>query len=163
MSLGRRQRQPSPRPGNAGDGPYLREQATAVAYTRKWHRVRDWGLEIAGLWDIVPAHQPNPRIAIVRAALVKDISDAEEAFERGIPLQYMKVTPGPTRIEGGLRRRVLVRIHTWIPDVLGEVGFSPQWIVAGHGMTARTASAAFNRYVRDYAMAVSRGIESRRL
>lgn len=113
--------------------------------------------------DELPTRQPsNDRITIRRAAMVYDLSDDEEAYNRGLGLESIDVPRGPTAEVGG-RRRVIIRMLTWIPDDPGGIAYSPQWIVTGHGLTAHSASASHARYVRGYANAVARGIESRRL
>lgn len=131
-------------------------------YAVRWHRVDDWAIEALSSWDIKRAPTRNPRIETIRGTNVRDLTDDEEAFERGIGLEEIEVDRGPSRDVGG-KRRVMMRLLTWIPDKVGGIAYAPQWIVAGHGMSAHAASAGLARYVRSYALAVSRGIESRRL
>ncbi len=57
----------------------------------------------------------------------------------------------------------MIRLYSWVVDKDNPIAHSPQWIIAGHGMSGLSASSALHRYVHSYAMAVSRGIESRRL
>jgi hypothetical protein len=104
----------------------------------------------------------DPRRRTAEGLLVRDIDDSEEAAERGIPLEQMELDDGPTREEGG-RRRVVVRLLTWLWDVRQRDAYKPQWGQFGTGLTAREASRAFNRYIREYQYAVMKGIESRRL
>lgn len=133
-------------------------------YAVRWHRVEDWAYTAFGVMDISVAPTKNPRIEAIRGQIVADLLDDEEAYERAVPLENFdeQVPRGPSREAGGTRR-VTIRLLTWIPDKIGGIAYAPQWIIAGHGMSAHAASASLARYIRSYALAVSRGIESRRL
>lgn len=135
---------------------------TVPKYAAKWHRVEDWALESLSLYDVTRAPSRDARIEAIRGQLVNDLSDDEEAYERAVGLEDIEIDRGPSGAVGG-KRRVMIRVLTWIPDKIGGIAYAPQWIVAGHGMSAHAASAALARYIRSYALAVSRGIESRRL
>lgn len=118
-----------------------------------------------GLADPFPiADHPNPRVAGWRGVTVNDVHDEEEAYERGTPLEVMSPLYGhaPNRQEGGYRR-VSIRLLTWVIDERRRSAYDPQWITAGWGMTAKSASDSYDRYVESYANAVDKGIESRRL
>lgn len=156
---------PGPRhPGRVGAAPFVAEQRAAERYTFGWHRVERWAHEVVGLMDELPPRPTgNDRIASVRASMVLDLADDEEAFERGLGLESVDVPMGPTADQSGGRRRVIIRMLTWVPDFNGAIAYNPQWIVTGHGMTPHAAAAAHARYVRDYVDAVKRGVESRRL
>lgn len=135
------------------------------AYVARWHAVDDWAraaCENLGDEDVfVPT---NPRVSGWRGQWVRDIDDEEEAFERGVPIHegIDIVPPGPKRDDGGTRR-VSIRLYTWTLDERHGAAYSPQWVTTGWGMSGRAATYAHYRYLKDYATAVSRGIESRRL
>ena len=136
------------------------------AYVRQWFRVEEWatfaGLDVG--WD--PADAPSPRSERVErrrsmpAGL--DLHDDEEAERVGIELAAVSIPPGPDQAAGG-RRRVVVRLYTWVVDQAAGVVYDGQWLTSGEAMSARAAAAAHGRYIRSYADAVSKGIESRRL
>lgn len=132
------------------------------SYATHWHKVDDWAGDSFGAMDVSRPPTKNPRIATLRGVLVNDILDDEEAYERAIGLESIQVPRGPSGAVGG-RRRVMIRLFTWVPDKIGGIAYAPQWIVAGHGMSAHSAAASLARYIRSYTLAVSRGIESRRL
>lgn len=116
------------------------------------------------LGDEDPFIPENPRVAGWRGSWVRDLDNEEEAFERGVPIHegIDIVPPGPDRDTGGTRR-VSIRLYTWTLDERHGAAYSPQWITTGWGMSGRSATLAHYRYLRDYALAVSRGIESRKL
>jgi hypothetical protein len=145
-------------------GSLLSEQRETLAYTRRWHHVHDWAVDVVtGMDDVTPANQPhNARLTLLRGALVYDLQDDEEAYERGIDLVDLYVPPGPRREDGGYRR-VIIRVLTWIPDDYGRIGYDAQWIVTGQGHTAHAATMRHRRFALAYAHAVDKGIESRRL
>lgn len=144
-------------------GEFLREQARATAYTREWHVTHDWALDVVSLMDEVPAPPSrNPRTMVVRGALVWDLDDDEEAYERGLPLEELDAPEGPYRVEGG-RRRVVIRAFTWEVDTRTRTAFKKQWNTVGSGFSGRSAWAALSRYVRAYAWALAHGLESRKL
>lgn len=134
-------------------------------YAHRWHLCDEWAraaCENLGDEDVfVPE---NPRVAGWRGQWVRDLDDEEEAFERGVPIHegIDVVPPGPGRDQGGTRR-VSIRLYTWTLDERHGAAYSPQWITTGWGMSARAATLAHYRYLKDYATAVSRGIESRKL
>lgn len=134
-------------------------------YPAKWHAVNDWAFEsLDNLgFDVESKPSRNPRVEIVRGSNILDIMDDEEAYARGVPLQDLDlVPPGPSRAKGGIRR-VNLRLFTWVLDRVGLIAYDPQWIIGGYGFSGHSASASLARYVRSYALAVSKGIESRRL
>lgn len=122
--------------------------------------VHDWAMD-AAIGDVT-LRNGDPRRRSAEGLLVRDIDDSEEAAERGIPLERLHIDDGPNKEEGG-HRRVVIRLLTWLWDVRQQDVYKPQWGQFGTGMTALEATRAFNRYVRDYANAVTKGIESRRL
>lgn len=143
------------------------ELSNAVAggrYTARWHRVRDWATrELIG--DVEDRPNPKqPRVAIVRGQWVTELLDDEEAESVAIDLAAPAMWLGEgLRGDVGGRRRVLIRVHTWILDTRAGVLYDPQWITTGEGLSLRAAAAAHNRYLRAYAQAVKAGVESRRL
>lgn len=172
MSRPSRSRRKPPAPRWAGQSLYIAEQLEAESYTSRWHRVRDWALEALEPADIRRIEARGPyanRIETYRGQMVRDLLDDEEAYDRGTPLEALEIMPGPVgqyhdaKKLGGGRRRVMIRLFTWAVDRDNPIAYSPQWIVAGHGMSALAASSGLQRYVRSYALAVSKGIESRRL
>lgn len=164
-------RKRAPRPTKAhGVSSYIDAQLEAERYTARWHRVYAWAVDSLEPMDISrPPTKYHNRIETVRGIAVDDLTDDEEAFDRGIPLEWIDIAPGPAgqyrdkARAGGGRRRVMIRLLSWVVDKDNPIAFSPQWIVAGHGMSALAASASLGRYIRSYALAVSKGIESRRL
>lgn len=162
--------------------PEVREQRGGRWYTARWHRVKAWSdaaLALAGFEDVAPDDaRPRARVRTGSyyrhardarrveqhaVAGVRDLTDAEEAFERGRGLHLLERLPdGPGRAAGGVRRVVITAL-TWTPDYEGEVGYDPAWITLGHGMTAKTAAAAAARFVRDYTRALNARVVSREL
>lgn len=145
---------------------FEREATTARRYTHRWHHVRAWAL------DTIPGDISerglSPRVHAVRGSLVLDAKDDEEAEFLGQPLEWWgPIQLGPRGVRGagpyGGRRRVVIRLLTWVQDPTtgGLYGF--QWITSGQGMSARAASADHNRYIRRYRLALIAGTESRRL
>lgn len=133
----------------------------ARRYTARWHRVHDWATR-AVVGDLSEPQARNPRVALVRGMLVLDLGDEEEAIRQAVELAELSIEVGPDRERGG-RRRVLVRVFTWVIDDEEEVAYDPQWITTGEGQTAMAAAARHNRYVRAYTDAVHAGTASRRL
>jgi hypothetical protein len=142
------------------DRPLAQQAEFASAYCRKWMAVHDWAMEAVP--GDVTLRNGDPRRRSVEGLLVRDMDDSEEAAERGIPLEQFHIDDGPNKEVGG-RRRIVIRLLTWLWDVRQQDAYKPQWGTFGTGMTALEATRAFNRYVRDYANAVTKGIESRRL
>jgi len=145
------------------DGPVI--SPAVPAYTRKWHRVDEWAYDVvAARGDVTAAEHPrNTRIAGWRAMWVFDINNEEEAFERGIPVEWMgDVVTGPDRDHGGTRR-ISIRLFTWTVNSGRRGAYDPQWITTGWGMSARAAAHAHGRWIDSYGNAVAHGIESRRL
>jgi len=142
------------------DRPLAQQSEFAYAYTRKWHAIADWALE--NVPGDVRLRNGDPRRRTAKGLLVRDVDDSEEAAERGIPMERMRIADGPSKEQGG-RRRVTIRLLTWLWDVRQHDAYQPQWGQFGTGLTALQASRAFNRYMREYQDAVTKGIESRRL
>lgn len=142
------------------DRPLAQQAEFAAAYCRKWMAVHDWAMNAVP--GDVTLRNGDPRRRSAEGLLVRDMDDSEEAAERGIPLERLHIDDGPNKEEGG-RRRIVIRLLTWLWDVRQQDAYKPQWGTFGTGMTAREATRAFNRYVADYRNAVSKGIESRRL
>lgn len=143
--------------------PYIAAQRAARRYVARWLRVEHWAL--SNLPGDLETRDPvgSPRVAIRRGSNVVDLFDDDEAESRAWALESLALPPGLPATVGG-RRRVLVRVHTWIEDTQGGgVLYSPQWITTGDGLTLRAAVAAHNRYLRAYTTAVAHGVESRRL
>lgn len=144
----------------------LTEQRAATRYTARWHRVAAWAVSVLP-GDVEQRPSRNPRIAIVRGQWVADLADEEEAESQAMDLGALELFPlgpyGDEHWHAGGRRRVIVRVFTWVVDVQSGVLYDSQWFTTGEGMTARAASAAHNRYIRAYADAVTAGVESRRL
>ena len=152
----------------------VREATSGRRYARKWHRVLEWAedaLSLAGYDSVGSARvfggsyyrgSKHPeRVEQHAVARVHDLTDDEEAYEKGLPLEMLDAFPaGPGRDEGGVRR-VVVTALTWVPDYDAGVGYDPAWITLGHGMTARTAAAAAARFVRDYTRALDARVVSR--
>lgn len=142
------------------DRPLAQEAEWALAYCRKWLFTHDWAM--TNVFGDVTLRNGDPRRRSAEGLLVRDVDDSEEAAERGVPLERLHIEDGPTKEEGG-RRRVVIRLLTWLWDVRQQDAYKPQWGTFGTGLTAREATRAFNRYIHDYANAVAKGIESRRL
>jgi len=149
------------------DGPVI--SPFVPRYAVKWHRVHDWAYAAvasrAGSGnDVAPAEHPrNTRIAGWRGQWVFDINNEEEAFERGVPVEWFgDIADGPARDTGG-SRRVSIRLFTWVVNAGRQGAYDPQWITSGWGMSARAAAHAHGRYIDAYGDAVANGVESRRL
>jgi hypothetical protein len=156
----------------AQDEASAREQRAAERYTAKWHRVEDWvedALTLPG-FDDVPHRRLGTyfkrevdRVTRHASSRVRDLKDAEEAYDRGMALEIFDGLPaGPGRDVGGLRRVVITAL-TWTPDAEGEVAYDPAWITLGWGMTAKQAAAAAKRFVRNYTRASNARVVSREL
>lgn len=161
-----------------------REANAGRRYAERWHKVDAWAgrvLALAGFDELESDAGPEARVwggsyyrrakdstrVQQRAvALVRDLTDPEEAYERGLPLEtldaFEAATSPPDRASGGYRRVVITAL-TWTPDHMGEVGYDPAWVTLGHGMTARAAAAAATRWVRGYAQALHNKVVSREL
>lgn len=185
MGARRRKRGNPPRGSRAARPsfyPEWHENNVGRLYARKWHRVSAWvddELSMAGYDEVggdrtrgkarvwggsyySRAKDPT-RVERRAVARVHDLTDAEEAYEKGIPLQYLgDFGEGPGRDAGG-QRRVVITALTWSADDKHEVCYDPAWITLGHGMTARTAAAAASRWVTGYQDALAAHVESRRL
>jgi hypothetical protein len=161
--------------------PYLAEVHENNAgrwYAAKWHRVSRWAedaLTLAGYDDVgtdgarvyggsyYRRAKDSARVEQRAVARVRNLTDAEEAYERGSPLEQLHAfPPGPGRTTGGIRRVVITAL-TWVPDHEGEVCYDPAWVTLGHGMTAKTAAAAAARFVKAYEQALSARVVSREL
>jgi hypothetical protein len=144
------------------DGPVITQ---APAYVEKWHRALEWAWSVvAARGDVEPATHPrNTRIAGWRSTWVFDVHNEEEAFDKGIPVEWFgDILEGPNRELGG-SRRVSVRLYTWMVNSGRQGAYDPQWITTGWGMSARAASHAHGRWIDAYGNAVAHGVESRRL
>jgi hypothetical protein len=179
-----RRAHPSPRRGVRAARPLIfderpgdvREARAGRWYARKWHRVLDWvsdSLLLAGYDSVGSArvrtgtyyrNMKHPeRVEQHAVARVHDLTDDEEAYEKGLGLELLSSFPeGPGREAGGIRRVVITAL-TWVPDYEAGLGYDPAWITLGHGMTARTAAAAAARFVRDYTRALDARLVSREL
>jgi len=131
------------------------------AYAARWHRVSEWARS-AILGDLSYVFPPSPsRVAGWRGTWVYDPRDNEEAEELGIFLAELDNFPvGPDRNRGG-QRRVSIRFHTWVIDEFGA--HEPRWITTGWGMSAKSATRAHRRWIREYRDDVENHVESRRL
>lgn len=128
----------------------LSEAVSGGRYAARWHRVHDWATRVV-LGDVEDRPAKHPRVSIVRGQWVVDLFDDEEAEQQSLDLGALHLQLGPRGRgrQGGGRRRVIVRVFTWmIDDSQGGVHHSPQWITTGEGMSARAAAAAHNRYCR---------------
>jgi hypothetical protein len=166
---------PAARPSFSGE---VHENNAGRWYTSRWHRVAAWAEDALALggYDEVGEEgarvhggsyyrraKDSARVEQRAVARVRDLTDAEEAYERGLPLESLDAFPeGPGRDRGG-QRRVVVTALTWVPDHEGEVCYDPAWVTLGHGMTARTAAAAAARFVRAYEQALAARVVSREL
>lgn len=159
---GRRRHRPPMTSGRyvPADGPVIKSRVPK--YAVRWHRVDDWAEgNITG--DLEPFISANKRIAGHRGVWVMDINNDEEAFERGIPLEYLdELREGPNRDRGGTRR-ISIRFFTWTINAGRQGAYDPQWITTGWGMAARSAAHAHGRWLDGYRNALGAGIESRRL
>jgi hypothetical protein len=105
----------------------------------------------------------SDRVTQFAASRVFYLRDSEEAYQQGLPLEMLEYLPsGPRRKLGGYRR-VLITALTWVPDHEEEIGYDPQWITLGWGMTAHEAVAAAKRFIRIYTEALANRVVSREL
>jgi hypothetical protein len=150
------------RPRTKVDGPII--SLRPPRYVVRWHRVDDWAYtNVAARGDVESTDNPNTRIAGWRASWVRDMRNEEEAYDEGTPVEtFGDLVDGPSREVGG-SRRASVRLFTWTVNAGRQGAYEPQWITTGWGMSARAAAHAHGRWIDNYADAVSRGVESRRL
>lgn len=162
MPRGRPTRRQPP-PAARGALPFVEEQQRATAYVGRWHVTRDWAVSALEPRDVDTRERSrDPRVSTVRGAMVRDLDDDEEAYQRGQPLEELDFEYGPKSDVAG-RRRIIIRALTWEIDYDAEIAHHPQWLVLGRGFSPRAASAWLRRYVQAYADAVDEGLESRRL
>jgi len=147
----------------------LCEGIEALAYTRQWHAVNDWAEEVAG--DVAVdgewSHWPteHDRLTRVRAHIVADIDNEEEAFESAIPIFALHdwlARIAPTRAEGG-QRRVVIRVFAWVMDRDNDVAYDPEWLKVGDDMSCQAAEARALRWARSYDQVLAKGQESREI
>lgn len=156
-------RRATPSPGRSrsavdsgGGALFIREQREAERYTERWHRVARWAERATFIegFDELPLERGrgrgNARVGGFAATAVNNLKDAEEAFERGVPLDtFGNLVGGPRRDLGGTRR-VVITAFTWKADEENEIGYDPGWITLGWGMTAHEAGAAMHRFIKEY-------------
>jgi hypothetical protein len=148
------------------DGQHAKESRAAERYTERWHTVYQWAFEVLE-WDS-PADwaESNPRLTRVRAAIVLDAENEEEAYKRALPVEviddWLATVKPPGRTEGG-HRRVVIRLHTWVMDRENGVAYDPQWLKIGDDMTALAATARALRWAHSYAQSLADETASREL
>jgi hypothetical protein len=152
--------------------PRLSEQAAALRYTGRWHRVRAWAegaLELGGFEEVRPhvikfaRRQNGTRVERLAVSRVRDLDDEEEAYRRALPLEVLDDFPvGPGRLRGGIRRVVITAL-TWVPDHEFEMCDDAAWITLGWGMTAKQATRRAAEFVRNYDRALHARTNSREL
>lgn len=147
-----------------GAASFIAEQREAIRYTDCWHQVYDWAwsvVEQLGSPEVIPTR--SPRITVLDGHEARDLFDPEEAEPLAVDLAALWIELGPKGACTG-HRRVIIRVFSWIVDEnAGGALYQPQWITTGEGISAKSASAAHNRYVRAYSQAVDHGVESRLL
>lgn len=138
----------------------------APSYVLRWHRVLSWAEDVTTRpgWDIFVSKRESSslRVEVRACSRVSNINDPEAAFDFGVPLEHIDIADGPSRDVGGLRRVVITGL-TWVLDETEEDAYDPQWITIGWGMTGHQCTAAAHRFIRAYEIAVTRGLESKRL
>ena len=136
-------------------------------YVLKWHRVDDWAYRVLEPMDLYHfSTSRNPRLGGWRGQLVGNIHDAEEAHERGIPLERAPEFSGAPSVGAGGWRRVSIRAMTWEKSEITDryqALLNPQWITTGWGMSARTAALKHERYIERYQSMLDLHRESRKL
>lgn len=148
------------------DESLAQEGELALAYTERWHAVYDWGFEVLE-WDS-PADwtERNPRLTRIRAAIVLDAENEEEAYSRALPVEliddWLATVRPPARDVGG-HRRVVIRLHTWVIDRENQVAYDPQWLKIADDMSAVAATARALRWAHGYAQALENETASREL
>lgn len=144
----------------------VRESIDAEVYTAKWHGVWEWAFEVLE-WDS-PAdwYDSNPRVTRVRAAIVLDAENEEEAYKNAIPVEMIDdwlATVSPPGREMGGHRRVVIRLYTWQIDREHEAAYDPEWLKIGDDMSAHAATARALRWARTYAEALANETASREI
>jgi hypothetical protein len=131
-----------------------RDAALAEAYTNRWHVTSDWAFEVLE-WDS-PTYwfDSNPRVTRVRAAIVREADNEEEAYKRAIPVEliddWLATVKPPGRDAGG-HRRVVIRLYTWVIDREHRVAYDGEWLKIADDMSAQAATARALRWAHDYA------------
>jgi hypothetical protein len=136
------------------DEQHQAEAVRAEAYTAKWHTVYDWAFEVLE-WDSpTDWYDPNPRVTRVRATIVRDAENEEEAYKRALPVEliddWLATVVAPGRSDGG-HRRVIIRLMTWVMDRDHESAYDSEWLKIGDDMSARAAVARALRWAKSYA------------
>jgi hypothetical protein len=148
------------------DGQHEREARAAELYTRRWHTTYEWAFEVLE-WDS-PADwtERNPRLTRIRAAIVLDAENEEEAYKRALPVEviddWLATVKPPSRDEGG-HRRVIIRLHTWVMDRENGVAYDPEWLKIADDMSPQAAVARALRWAHQYAEALQNDTASREL
>lgn len=148
------------------DEQFEAEAIAAQTYTAKWHATYDWAFEVLE-WDS-PADwfDSNPRVTRIRAAIVRDAENEEEAFKRAIPVEliddWLATVTSPGRGIGG-HRRVVIRLFTWVIDREHKVAYDPEWLKIGDDMSAHAATARALRWAKDYSEALIAETASREI
>lgn len=132
----------------------LTESEAALRYTEKWHVTQQWAFDVLE-WDSpTDWGEANPRVTRVRAAIVLDADNEEEAFKLAIPVErieeWLASVKAPGRGAAG-RRRVVIRLFTWVIDRQGGVAYDGEWLKIADDMSALAATARAIRWAHEYA------------
>jgi len=142
------------------------ESEATLRYTVKWHATREWAFEVLE-WDS-PAdwYDSNPRVTRVRAAIVRDADNEEEAYKRAIPVEliddWLSSVRAPSRDAGG-HRRVVIRLYTWVIDREHAVAYDGEWLKIADDMSAQAATARALRWAHGYADSLLAATASREI
>lgn len=141
------------------------EAIEAIDYTRKWHVTWDWAFEVLEWDDPTDWPEKNPRVTRVRASIVRDLENEEEAFKRAIPVEliddWLSIKP-PNREATG-RRRVIIKLYTWVIDRENQAAYDPDWLKIADDMSAYAATMRARRWAESYAEALQNQTASREI
>lgn len=144
---------------------YTSESIYAAAYTRQWHAVHDWAFEVFEWDDPTDWPEKSERLHRVRAALAIDVENEEVAFKKAIPVELIEdwlSMPAPDLRIGG-RRRVVIRLYTWVIDRELKWAYDPEWLKIADDMSAAAARNRAIKWARGYAQQLNKGQESREI
>ena len=142
------------------------EAVKAADYTDRWHRVWDWAFAVLEWDNPTDWYDSNPRVTRVRAAIVREADNEEEAFKKAIPVEliddWLSSVDGPG-IDLGGRRRVVIRLFTWVIDREHRVAYDGEWLKIADDMSAAAATARALRWAHAYADSLLAATASREI
>jgi len=95
--------------------------------------------------------------------LVRRTNSAEEAYRRGEDIAALEnyLDLGAPDERAGGRRRVVVRVYSWVIDEEFKLGYDPEWLKVADDMSVKRAVAYVVRWAKNYDRLLQKGLESR--